>query len=692
MSGERVHLLAACKSGLESVVVRELRGLGYDPKPTTPGRVVFEGELGAIARANIWLRSADRVLVRVAAFKARDFGELFDGTHSAPWERWLGADAAFPVKGRSVRSVLSSAPACQKIVKKAIVERLRLGHGVQELPETGAMHAVEVAIDHDEVTVSIDTSGVSLHKRGYRTLAGEAPLSETLAAALVMLSGWRVDRPLLDPFCGSGTIPIEAAMIALNIAPGRTRGFAADQWPQLDRSIWDAAREEAMDAQRRDVRPDILGTDIDPQAIRLAVTHAAQAGVAECVRVERRAFAELRCEREDGWIVTNPPYGERLGGRDETDELYASMPEVFNRFPTWTIGLITPRERFERLVGREADRRRKLHNATLACVYYLFEPVGAEDRRFALDARAAGPERGAQRPESVARAAVRAGGSAGGPKEPGALAERNRRQVEAFGNRLAGRVRHFRKWADRGTDCYRLFDQDIPDVPLVVDRYGAWLRVEDVRGARSGRSPGEHAQWVELMAQAASAATGIGRDRVVVVRRGQRGSGGGGDGATMAPVREGGAELVVEVERGLELGKRGVRRMLREASAGKRVAVIGGDARALASSSAAGGALEVVTASSVRDGALLAGGGFDVVLLEAAAPALEVVRLAWGLVREPGGVLIVVGDGTAPDLDEASTPGGVAREVTARVEAEEFRGVGVVRCWRVARPGAAASG
>jgi len=684
VSGERVHLLAACKSGLESVVVRELRQLGYDPRPTTPGRVVFEGEVGAIARANIWLRSADRVLVRVAAFRALDFGELFDGTHSAPWERWLGADAAFPVKGRSVRSVLSSAPACQKIVKKAIVERLRAGHGVQELPETGAMHAVEVAIDHDEVTVSIDTSGVSLHKRGYRTLAGEAPLSETLAAALVMLSGWRSDRPLLDPFCGSGTIPIEAAMIAQNIAPGRTRGFAADQWPQLDRSIWDAAREEAMDAQRRDARPDILGTDIDAQAIRLAVTHAAQAGVAGCVRLERRAFSDLRCERADGWIVTNPPYGERLGGRDETAELYASMPEVFNRLPTWTIGLITPRERFERLVGREADRRRKLHNATLACVYYLFEPVAAGERRFALDARAAGPERGAQRPEPVARAAVRdGGGGAGGPGGPGELAERDRRQVEAFGNRLTGRVRHFRKWAERGTDCYRLFDQDMPDVPLVVDRYGAWLRVEDVRGARSGRTAAQHAAWIEQMALAASAATGVALERVVVVRRGQR------RGGAVAAVREGGVGLEVDVERGLELAKRGVRRMLREASGGVRVAVIGGDARVWEATAAGGGAREVVAASSVRDEALSGGDGFDVVLLEAPAPALEVVRLAWGLVRASGGVLIVVGEGSAPDLEAAATPGGAGREVTARVEAEEFRGSGAVRCWRVVRPGPA---
>lgn len=660
LSNEQLHLLAACKSGLESVVARELRDLGYEAKPTTPGRVLFEGDLDAIARANIWLRCADRVMVRVASFKATDFGELFDRTNVQAWERWLPRDAAFPVKGRSVRSQLASAPACQKIVKKAIVERLLTEHRTKVLPETGAEYVVEVAIDHDEVTISIDTTGVSLHKRGYRLLVGEAPLQETLGAALVMLSGWRIDRPFMDPFCGSGTICIEAAMLARNIAPGRMRGFTADQWPTLEKSIWGRARAEALDREQRDLRTDILGTDIDVEAVRLGMTHAKQAGVETNVRFERRAFADLRAAREDGWIVTNPPYGERLGDLDEVDHLYGSMPEVFNRIPTWGIGMITPYERFERLMGREADRRRKLHNASLECIYYLFGPVAPDQTRFKFDRSATKAERTA--PVPTEERAERSED----------LIAKTARQVEVFANRIANRARHFRKWPERGTDCYRLYDCDIPDVPIIVDRYGDGLRLVDVRGPRSHRTLESHAAWLHEMGAAAADAVGVDRNHVIVLRKGERPR---KDNERLVIVREGGVGFDADPAAGIAIEKRLVRAMVGEAAKDRRVAIIGGDIEAAAAVAKAGGANAVVTADSVRSIAMR--GTFGVVLLDIAQTAAEVLDIAWKLV-EDAGVLIVVAES-----GEVSLEGGAARDVTGKCEPEDFRGKFGLKVWRV---------
>ncbi len=316
----KLDLIATSTFGLEAVVARELQWLGYEAKIIQPGRVLFAGDESDICRTNLWLRSADRILLRLDTFQALDFGQLFDRTRALAWEAWLPVEAEFPVSGRSVKSQLSSVPACQKIVKKAIVERLKAAYGVEWFVETGPKFSVEVALLDNWAMLTIDTSGAGLHKRGYRPLTGKAPLKETLAAALILLSVWRPERPLVDPFCGSGTIPIEAALIGRNMAPGLGRPFAAEAWPRLPASLWEAARQQAREAARPDLPdpgyrvPRIIGTDVDEGVLGLARFHAEKAGVAADIhfqqRVVRRAFQQtvvrLRDLQSALWRAAGP--------------------------------------------------------------------------------------------------------------------------------------------------------------------------------------------------------------------------------------------------------------------------------------------------------------------------------------------------------------------------------------------------
>jgi putative N6-adenine-specific DNA methylase len=368
-----LELIATTAFGLEAVVARELKHLGHAEQRVEDGRVRFTADAAAMCRANIRLRSADRVLMCVGEFEARDFGVLFDQTIELPWEQWLAADAAFPVRGRSIKSQLFSVPDCQRIVKKAIVERLKRAYQRAWFEETGPKYSVEVSLLNDRATLTIDTSGDGLHKRGYRRLVGTAaPLRETLAAALVQFSYWNRERPLADPCCGGGTIPIEAALIGRNIAPGVNRTFAAEDWPQFERSLWRAAREEARrQAQPRLPEP-IVATDSDRSAIDLARRHAADAGVAGDIRFQQRPLSEFSTSREYGVVITNPPYGERLGDRREVERLYREMGRVLGPLDTWSIYVLTSHPDFERLFGRRCDRRRKLYNAQIACTYYQF--------------------------------------------------------------------------------------------------------------------------------------------------------------------------------------------------------------------------------------------------------------------------------------------------------------------------------
>lgn len=368
-----LSLLATTPFGLEAVVARELKDLGYADQCVEDGRIRFEGDATAVCRANIRLRAASRVLLLVGEFEARDFGELFDRTRELAWEDWIPADAAFPVRGRSVRSQLHSVPDCQAIVKKAVVERLKSVYHHDWFDETGPACAVDVSLLNDRATLTLDTSGDALHRRGYRTLVGAAPLRETLAAALVLLSYWNRDRPLVDPFCGSGTIPIEAALVGRNIAPGLSRSFAAEQWPQFPTSLWAAARQEARDLIRPALPIRILGYDRDAHVLSLARQHAVAAGVTDDIHFQQQPLEEFRTSRPYGCLITNPPYGERLGEEREVSALYRAMGRAFAPLDTWSIYVLTSHPQFERLYGRRADRRRKLYNSNIACTYYQFQ-------------------------------------------------------------------------------------------------------------------------------------------------------------------------------------------------------------------------------------------------------------------------------------------------------------------------------
>ena len=370
-----MHLIAATTFGLEAVVSRELKQLGYEKLTTEDGKVTFEADASGIARANLWLRSAERVLVQVGQFEARDFGELFDRTNALPWEDWLPENAYFPVRGRSVRSQFHSTPDCQAIVKKAIVERLKQRYQKVWFQENGPTFTIEVSLLKDRATLTIDTTGPGLHKRGYRKLVGEAPLKETLAAALIQLSYWNSSRMLLDPFCGSGTIPIEAALLGRKLAPGLHRTFASEEWPIVPRKVWEQARDEARSLALPKLDAPIVGSDSDPNAIKLAKHHALEAGVASDLRFEYRDFAQIAGPDllPYGCLIANPPYGERLGELDEAEALYARLGAFCNRLNAWSVYVLTSHKEFERLFGRASDRRRKLFNGRIECTYYQFQ-------------------------------------------------------------------------------------------------------------------------------------------------------------------------------------------------------------------------------------------------------------------------------------------------------------------------------
>jgi putative N6-adenine-specific DNA methylase len=367
-----IELIATATFGLEKVVAREIEALGYSGIQVENSRVSFVADEQAVPRCNLWLRSADRVLIKVGDFFAVSFEELFEKTKALPWEQWLKVDACFPVEGKSVNSKLFSISDCQAIVKKAIVERLKQTYHKQWFDESGPKYTIEVALLKDQVTLTIDTSGAGLHKRGYRKLSSQAPLKETLAAAMIALSYWNPDRILIDPLCGSGTIPIEAAMIGLNMAPGLNREFAAEHWPQIPAELWETARKEANDAIVRDRKLKIIGTDIDEEVISMARYHRKLAGLDEQIHLQRLPLTELRSSYKYGCVICNPPYGERIGEVKEVEALYREMRQVFNKLDTWSFYILTAYPRFESLYGKPADRRRKLYNGRLECQFYQY--------------------------------------------------------------------------------------------------------------------------------------------------------------------------------------------------------------------------------------------------------------------------------------------------------------------------------
>lgn len=372
-SKDKIHLIATMGFGIEKVTSRELRRLGYTDQAIDNGRITFSGDMEAIARTNMWLRTAERVLVKVGEFKALTFDDLFEGTKALPWEDWIGEDSVFPVIGKSVDSKLASVPDCQSIVKKAIVERLKQRYRRQWFDEDGrSVYRVEVGLLKDMATLSIDTSGTGLHKRGYRKLVSEAPVRETLAAAMLSLSHWNPERVLWDPFCGSGTIPIEGALISRNMAPGLNRTFAAQTWDNMPLTIWKRVREEALSLVLQDKQTRIYGTDIDDEVLSLARYHGKIAGVEGDIHFQRMDFRDMSSRFEHGIIVCNPPYGERMDSMDGVENLYKDMGKIFRKFDTWSCYVLTSHPGFEKLFGKRADRRRKLYNGMIMCNYYQY--------------------------------------------------------------------------------------------------------------------------------------------------------------------------------------------------------------------------------------------------------------------------------------------------------------------------------
>lgn len=365
-------LVATSAMGLESIVADEVKELGFQTT-TENGKIYFEGDETAIAKTNMWLRVADRVRVIVGEFRATTFDDLFEQTKALPWEQFLPVNAEFPVAGKSVKSILYSVPDCQAIVKKAIVDRLNKAYGrTGFLDETGPLFKLEVSILKDKVTLTIDSSGTGLHKRGYRMSQGDAPLKETLAAALVKLTRWNPDRPFVDPFCGSGTIAIEAAMIGQQIAPGYNREFSSEHWPWMDQSVWDRVREEAEDLAKYDQPLDIRGFDVDPRMIKVAQQNAVEAGFMDIIEWEQGDIQDLTLEGINGVLVGNPPYGERLGEIEEAEELTSILGSIMEKYPSWSVYMLSSLENFEAMYGKKATKKRKLFNGFIRTDLYQY--------------------------------------------------------------------------------------------------------------------------------------------------------------------------------------------------------------------------------------------------------------------------------------------------------------------------------
>ncbi|MFM1651130.1 class I SAM-dependent RNA methyltransferase [Brevibacillus sp. B_LB10_24] len=369
---QNVELIATATFGLESVVAEEVKRLGYEQVHVDNGKVTFSADLGAIPRTNLWLRTADRVRLKIGEFQAKTFDELFEQTKALPWADWIPENGTFPVEGKSVKSTLYSVPDCQAIVKKAVVESLKKRYKQEWFPEDGPLYKIEVALLKDIATLTIDTSGAGLHKRGYREWIGTAPLKETMAAALIQLARWNPDRVLIDPFCGSGTIPIEAALIGQNIAPGMNREFASESWPVIPKTLWREARAQTHDLAQYDRPMEIIGTDYDDEVLKVARRNAREAGVDESIHFQRMEMRDLRTKKKYGCIITNPPYGERLSERAEVERLYREMGKVFGQLDTWSFYIITSDEQFEQHFGRKASKKRKLYNGNIKVDYYQF--------------------------------------------------------------------------------------------------------------------------------------------------------------------------------------------------------------------------------------------------------------------------------------------------------------------------------
>ena len=370
----KLELIAPCHFGMEAVLKREIQDLGYEISRVEDGRVTFIGDEEAVAYANIFLRTTERILIQIGRVQAVTFDELFEKTRDLPWEEYIPADGKFWVaKANSVKSKLFSPSDIQSIMKKAIVERLKGVYHQEWFPETGASFPLRVAFMKDEAVIGLDTSGVSLHKRGYRQLTAKAPITETLAAALILLTPWKKDRILVDPFCGSGTFPIEAAMIAAGIAPGMNRSFLAEDWKDLiPRKYWYYAMDEARERVNTNIETDIQGYDLDGEIVKAARENAKLAGVEQLIHFQQRPVSQLNHPKKYGFVITNPPYGERLEDKAAMPALYKEIGEAFSRLDSWSEYVITGYEDAERCIGKKAAKNRKIYNGMMKTYFYMF--------------------------------------------------------------------------------------------------------------------------------------------------------------------------------------------------------------------------------------------------------------------------------------------------------------------------------
>ncbi len=714
-------LIAATAFGLEAVVKRELAQLGYEARVTSPGWIEFTGDALAIVRANLWLRTADRILIKVASFPAADFDALFDQTKALPWDQFIPSDASFPVVGRSRKSQLSSVPACQRAVKRAVVDSLLASHGVTTLPETGSLFKIEIALLNDQATLTLDTTGPSLHKRGYRTLGSLAPLKETLAAALVQLSFWNPERPLVDPFCGSGTIPIEAVMLGRNMAPGLQRTFPCQQWPWLPTSCWTEACTEADDLIAPPLAERVVGSDVDGRVLRAARANAEAAGVADEIHFQPRDFQQLRSPRKYGCLITNPPYGQRLGETMELAPLYESFPEVLSRLPTWSHFILTSYPDLEQLIGKQADRRRKLYNGRIECCYYQFHGPRKTSRSADHDLATAEVKPSSPPPTSAAAF--------------GSITEKAKEQAELFERRLKKRARHLRRWPSKlGIHCFRLYERDIPEIPLIVDRYGDHLHITEYERPHD-RDVAQHDQWLESMSRTAAAALDIDYSHVFLKRR-QRQTGTRQHEHLESRnyrihVAETDLKFIVNlsdyVDTGLFLDHRIARSMIRQQVEGKRFLNLFGYTGAFTVYAAAGGASETTTVDSsktylnwaqenltlnqlmdshhhfIRADAreflnqLDAETQFDLAVVD--PPTFSnrkesdsdwsVQRDHVGLLNDvlehitPGGVVLFSTNFRRFKMDEAELKASQVHEISKQTVPEDFRNRRIHRCWRI---------
>lgn len=368
------EIMVPCHFGLEAVLKREIYDLGYEVTQVEDGRITFLGDAETLCRGNIFLRTTERVLLKVGRFKAETFEELFQGIKSLPWEEFIPADGKFWVtKASSIKSKLFSPSDIQRVAKKAMVERLKGEYDLEWFSEEGASYPVRIFLLKDEVIVTLDTTGESLHKRGYRYLASKAPLTETLAAALILLTPWQKDRILVDPFCGSGTFPIEAAMIAAGIAPGMNRHFLSEAWENLiPKELWRDCFQEAEEMVNKDITTDIQGYDIDGDIIKAARENAKRAGVENLIHFQQRDVSDLHHPKKYGFVITNPPYGERLEEKEVLPELYAKIGQAYKGLDSWSMYMITSYEDAEKYIGRKADKNRKIYNGMLKTYFYQF--------------------------------------------------------------------------------------------------------------------------------------------------------------------------------------------------------------------------------------------------------------------------------------------------------------------------------